>query len=130
MSQLRSLAAPAQTDRKPDISPKKDHMTFLLWIVVGATAFLFNLLNYILVVHLHDEHQALYKELGEPSAFHFLLRSSKLFSLHPYTRFIVFREYRSKLNEFRGLFGLCQWMFGCIIICLLALAGLIVQSGW
>ncbi len=103
-------------------------MTFFLWMLVGTAVFLFNLLNYILVIYLHGEHQALYEELGSPSAFHFLLRSTRLFSLHPYTKFILFREYRSKLKESRGLYGICQWMVGCAIACILAVVGLIAYG--
>jgi hypothetical protein len=103
-------------------------MTFFLWMLAGAAVFIFNLLNYILVIYLHGEHPALYDELGQPSAFHFLLRSSRLFSLHPYTRFVLFREYRSRLKESRGLYALCQWMIGSAIVLLLALGGLIVHG--
>ncbi len=102
-------------------------MTIFLWFVLGSAAFLFNLLSYILVIYLHDEHPALYKELREPSAFHFLLRPSSL-SLHPYTKFILFRGYRAELRQFPGLYGLCQWMVGCIAASLLAALALIAWT--
>jgi hypothetical protein len=51
-------------------------MTILLWYTFWIAIFTFNLLIYILVIYIHDEHTELYKELGEPSAFHFLVNSA------------------------------------------------------
>jgi hypothetical protein len=101
-------------------------MTIFLWYVFGVACFTFHLLNYILVVYLHGEHEALYKELHEPSAFHFLVNRPKYFS-HPYSVFILKRQYRTKLMSFPGLFRLAQWIFGSLILAVLSAIALAVH---
>ncbi len=99
-------------------------MTIFLWYLFGTALFLFYLLNYILVVYLHGEHASLYRELGEPSAFHFAVRQRRYFT-HPYTLFILRRRYRKELRPFRGLYALAQWIFASFcatVISALALA--------
>ena len=101
-------------------------MTIFLWYVFGVTCFTFHMLNYILVVSIHGDHPTLYKELGEPSAFHFLLNRYKYFT-HPYSLFIFNRQYRSKLSSSRGLYRLAQGIFGSLIVAILSAVALAVQ---
>lgn len=94
-------------------------MTTLLWYVFGAAFFAFQMLNYILVIYLHSEHEDLYKELGEPSFIHFLSNRPRYFS-HPYFLFIVGRQYRIKLVSSPGLYKLAQAIFATLIIGILS----------
>lgn len=102
-------------------------MTVFLWYVLGASFVVFILLNYILVVYLADEHPELYKKLGEPSAFHFLLRSKSLFGVEPYSKFIYERQYRTELKAFHGLYILSEWIFGLLITMAISASALIVH---
>jgi len=100
-------------------------MTIFLWYLFGVAFFLFNLLNYILVVYIHGEHPVLYKELGEPSAFHFAVNRTNYFS-HPYTLFILKRQYQ-KLKPFHGLYALAQWIFVSLTLAVIAALTLSVR---
>ena len=98
-------------------------MTVFLWYVFGVAFFAFHLLNYMMVVSIHGEHTDLYKELGEPSAFHFLVNRSSYFR-HPYSVFILKRQYKTKLKSFHSLHTLAQWIL--VSLTLAILAGLIL----
>jgi hypothetical protein len=102
-------------------------MTIFLWYVLGISFFSFILLNYILVVYLAGEHPELYKKLGEPSAFHFLLRSKSLFAMEPYSKFLFERQYQTELKPFHGLYVLSQWIFGLLIVMAIAASALVVH---
>lgn len=94
-------------------------MRTLLWYVFGASFFLFHLVNYLLVAAMRRNHPDLHRELGEPSAFHFLLYRSD-FITHPYTALILRREYRVKLGSFRELRQMAQLEFACGVVWLAA----------
>jgi hypothetical protein len=101
-------------------------MTIFLWYVLGAAVFAFHLLNYMLVVSIYGEHPDLYKELGEPSAFHFLVNRPSYFS-HPYSVFILKRQYQAKLKSFHGLRALAQWIFASLVTAVIAALALAVR---
>lgn len=94
-------------------------MNSLLWYVLGASFFLFHLLNYALVVSMRRNHPDLYRALGEPSAFHFLAYRAD-FIAHPYTTLILRREYRARLKPFRELRQMAQAAFAVGVVCLAA----------
>lgn len=94
-------------------------MNTALWYVFIAAFVLFHLLNYLLVSALRGNHPDLYRELGAPSAFHFLLYRAD-FITHPYTSLILRRDYRAKLNAFRELHQMAQGVFACGLVCLVA----------
>jgi hypothetical protein len=101
-------------------------MTILLWYTFWIAIFTFNLLIYILVIYIHDEHTELYKELGEPSAFHFLVNSASS-SQKVFTVFIFKCQYRSKLKAFHGLFKLSQWILSMLITAIASALLLVVS---
>jgi len=101
-------------------------MTVFLWYVFGGAFFAFHLLNYMLVVSIYGEHTDLYKELGEPSAFHFLVNRPSYFS-HPYSVFILKRQYQTKLKPFHGLHALAQWIFVSLALAVIAALALAVH---
>jgi hypothetical protein len=101
-------------------------MTTFLWYVFGGAFFAFHLLNYMLVVSIYGAHTDLYKELGEPSAFHFLVNRPSYFS-HPYSVFIFKRQYQTKLKPFHGLHALAQWIFVSLALAVIAALALAVH---
>ncbi len=94
-------------------------MATLLWYVAGAGFLLFHLLNYLLVKAMQRNHPDLYRALGEPSAWHFLLYRGD-FVTHPYTALILRREYRDKFRAFRELRQIAQAAFASGAVCLVA----------
>jgi hypothetical protein len=94
-------------------------MTTLAWYVFGVSFFLFHLLNYLLVGALRRNHPDLYRELGTPSDFHFLLYRSDFIS-HPYTALILRRQYQARLAPFRELGQMARAVFACGVVCLTA----------
>lgn len=94
-------------------------MKSLLWYACGASFLLFHLLNYQLVKAMQRNHPDLYRALGEPGAFHFLLYRND-FIVHPYTALILKREYRAKLQPFHELYQIAQAIFASGVVCLAA----------
>jgi hypothetical protein len=94
-------------------------MKTLLWSVFIAAFLLFHLLNYLLVGAIRRNHPDLYRDLGAPSAFHFLLYRGD-FITHPYTSLILRREYRVRFETFRELRQMARAAFGCGLVCLVA----------
>ena len=94
-------------------------MDSVLWYVFIAAFLLFHLLNYLLVQAMRRNHPELYRALGAPSGFHFLLYRGD-FVTHPYTGLILRRAYRTRLKAFRELRQMAQAAFASGLLCLVA----------
>jgi len=60
------------------------------------------------------------------SAFHFLVNRPAYFS-HPYSAFILKRQYQEKLKAFHGLHALAQWIFTSLALAVIAALALAVH---